>query len=87
METATQRRAIYIGKPERRIADYALKALHWSRDQVLLIGDNYQTDIKCGLAAGIDTLLVYTGVSTPQQVQQQKKLPTYQVASLDDWEL
>ena len=87
VETATQRRAIYIGKPERRIADYALKTLRWSRDQVLLIGDNYQTDIKCGLAAGIDTLLVYTGVSTPQQVQQQKELPTYQVASLDDWEL
>lgn len=52
-----------------------------------MVGDNYQTDIRAGINFGIDTLLVYTGVSTRQQVAQQINQPTYEVASLDDWKL
>ncbi|MCO6541414.1 TIGR01457 family HAD-type hydrolase [Bombilactobacillus bombi] len=87
VETATQQKAIYIGKPQRTIADYALKVKGWQRDKVAIIGDNYNTDIKCGLNSNIDTILVYTGVSTPEQVAQQNKQPTYQIQSLDEWDV
>ncbi|UQS83874.1 TIGR01457 family HAD-type hydrolase [Bombilactobacillus thymidiniphilus] len=87
VETATQQKAIYIGKPERFIADYALEKLHWQRSTTAIIGDNYHTDIECGLNASIDTILVYTGVSTKEQVAQFKQQPTYQIDSLHEWSL
>ncbi|MBA1435017.1 TIGR01457 family HAD-type hydrolase [Bombilactobacillus bombi] len=87
VETATQQKALYIGKPERTIADYTLKVKGWQRDQVAIVGDNYNTDIKCGFNADIDTILVYTGVSTPQQVALQKRQPSYQIQSLDEWKV
>jgi 4-nitrophenyl phosphatase len=65
----------------------ALKKIGLDKDQVIMVGDNYQTDIRAGINFGIDTLLVYTGVSTRQQVAQQINQPTYEVASLDDWKL
>lgn len=85
VETSTQQKAIYIGKPERTIADFALKQLGWQRQQVAIIGDNYHTDIECGFNSGLDTILVYTGVSTPAQVAQFARKPTYQITSLDEW--
>ncbi|KJY49523.1 Hydrolase of the HAD superfamily [Bombilactobacillus mellis] len=85
--TATQQQPVYIGKPESIIANYALKITGWSKKQVAIIGDNYNTDIKCGLNAGIDTILVYTGVSNPEQVAQETSQPTYQINSLDEWDV
>ena len=85
--TATQQQPVYIGKPESIIANYALKITGWSKKQVAIIGDNYNTDIRCGLNAGIDTILVYTGVSTPEQVAQETSQPTYQINSLDEWDV
>ncbi|NVY97188.1 TIGR01457 family HAD-type hydrolase [Lactobacillus sp. DCY120] len=87
VETTTQQRATYIGKPEREIADYALNLKGWDRARTAIIGDNYHTDIQCGFKAGLDTILVYTGVSTPAEVQQMPTQPTYEIASLDDWNL
>ncbi|MFT8447474.1 MAG: TIGR01457 family HAD-type hydrolase [Liquorilactobacillus nagelii] len=87
VECSTQQKATYIGKPEKIIMKKALKKIGLDKDQVIMVGDNYQTDIRAGINFGIDTLLVYTGVSTRQQVAQQINQPTYEVASLDDWKL
>lgn len=87
VERATQQKATYIGKPETIIMEKALKKIGLKKDQVIMVGDNYQTDIKAGINFGIDTLLVYTGVSTKEQVAKQAIKPTYEVASLDQWEL
>ncbi len=50
-----------------------------------MVGDNYNTDILAGINNNIDTLLVYSGVSTPDQITQVLKKPTHEVQSLDDW--
>ena len=50
-----------------------------------MVGDNYMTDIKAGINFGIDTLLVYTGVSTKEQVAKMAVKPTYELDSLDEW--
>ena len=44
------------------------------------------TDIKTGIASDIDTLLVYTGVSTREDVAKEKIKPTYEINSLDEWQ-
>ena len=47
-----------------------------------MIGDNYDTDIMCGINFGCDTIHVNTGV-TPTKVVQEKELqPTYVVDAL-----
>lgn len=85
VETSTQQKAKYIGKPERDIVDFAVSAKGFDPSTAIMVGDNYNTDIKCGLSAGLDTLMVYTGVSTHEDIAAQVKKPTYQVESLDLW--
>ncbi|WP_311408329.1 TIGR01457 family HAD-type hydrolase [Liquorilactobacillus uvarum] len=87
VECATQQKATYIGKPESIIMKKALNRLEMEKGDVIMVGDNYMTDISAGINCGIDTLLVYTGVSTPEQVKEKKIKPTYTVNSLDEWTL
>ncbi|USS87638.1 TIGR01457 family HAD-type hydrolase [Fructilactobacillus hinvesii] len=84
---ATQVDPILIGKPNDLIIKNAIKLLQLSTDQVVMVGDNYQTDIKAGIKAGIDTLLVYTGVSHPDEVHQEDIQPTHEIESFDDWKI
>lgn len=87
LTTATGVEPIFIGKPERIIVELALERLNVHKDAVIMIGDNYDTDICSGINAGIDTLLVFTGVTTKEDLQKVKIQPTYTVQSLDDWSL
>lgn len=87
VEYATQTKPIMIGKPEKIIMEMALEKSGLTRDQVVMVGDNYHTDISAGINVGMDTLLVYTGLSTPEEVASEKIQPTYQVKSLDEWNL
>ncbi|WP_125763725.1 TIGR01457 family HAD-type hydrolase [Companilactobacillus hulinensis] len=87
VETSTQQKAKYIGKPEPDIVDFAVSVKEFDPSTAIMVGDNYNTDIKCGLSAGLDTLLVYTGVSTHEDIDKQTKKPTYQIESLDQWDV
>ena len=82
---STQTRPIFIGKPEKIIMEQALKVLGVPREEVLMVGDYYDTDIMAGINAGIDTLLVHTGVTTKELLEQYDKQPTYVVNSLKEW--
>ncbi|MFC6259510.1 TIGR01457 family HAD-type hydrolase [Levilactobacillus fujinensis] len=84
---ATQTSPIFVGKPEPIILQNSLAQLGVAPQDALMVGDNYQTDILAGIHAGVDTLLAYTGVSTPEQVAQETIQPTYTVSSLDHWDL
>ena len=87
LQTAVQQKPVVIGKPETIIMAGALRRTGLTADQVVMVGDNYNTDILAGINADIDTLLVYTGVSTKEQVAAADKQPTHEVDSLDDWEI
>ncbi|MCF6138539.1 TIGR01457 family HAD-type hydrolase [Pseudalkalibacillus berkeleyi] len=78
---------IFIGKPEAIIMELAMQQLNLPKEDVLMIGDNYDTDILAGMNAGLDTLLVYTGVTTSLDQIPTDKQPTYTIDSLDLWEL
>lgn len=75
----------FIGKPEAIIVEQALDVLGTAKMETLMVGDNYDTDILAGIRAGIDTLLVYTGVTTKEALKKVEEKPTYQVNSLADW--
>jgi 4-nitrophenyl phosphatase len=83
---STQTRPIFIGKPESIIMEQALKVLGTAKEETLMVGDYYDTDILAGMNAGLDTLLVHTGVTTKDLLKGYEKQPTYTVDSLDQWE-
>lgn len=85
VEYATQQKPVMIGKPEATIMKMALAKADLTRDQVVMVGDNYNTDIRAAINTGMDSLLVYTGLSTPEQVAKMIVQPTHTVKSLDEW--
>jgi 4-nitrophenyl phosphatase len=84
---STQVKPIFIGKPESIIMEQALKVLGTSKEETLMVGDNYDTDILAGINAGMDTLLVHTGVTTKELLGNYQVQPTYVVHSLSEWEI
>jgi len=85
VQTATQTDPLVIAKPESPIMTGALKRMAVKKADVIMVGDNYNTDILAGINNNIDTLLVYSGVSTPEQIKRVSTKPTHEVLSLDDW--
>lgn len=85
IEASTQQKAIYIGKPEAIIMEKAVEILGMEKANVLMVGDNYTTDILAGINNGIDTLLVLSGFTQKADVPTLPVPPTYLVESLDEW--
>jgi 4-nitrophenyl phosphatase len=48
VERSTQQKAFYIGKPEKIIMEQGLRRMGLARDEVVMVGDNYKTDIQAG---------------------------------------
>lgn len=86
LETATQQTATYIGKPEAIIMDKAVELLGLDKSDVVMVGDNYLTDIRAGIDNGIDSLLVLSGFTQKEDVPNLPIPPTYIVDSLDEWD-
>lgn len=82
---STQTEPIFIGKPESIIMEQALKVIGTKKEETLMVGDNYETDIMAGMNAGMDTLLVHTGVTTKELLSRYEKKPTYVLDSLKQW--
>ncbi|MEI5992805.1 TIGR01457 family HAD-type hydrolase [Candidatus Enterococcus mansonii] len=85
IETATQTKPIMIGKPNAIIMNEALKVLNLDKKSVLMVGDNYETDIQSGIQNAIDSLLVLSGFTAKEDVPTLPEKPTYIVDSLDEW--
>lgn len=85
VSVSTTVKPIFIGKPEKIIMEQAQKKLGISKEDTLMIGDYYDTDILAGMNAGVDTLLVHTGVTTAELLKGYDRQPTYAIDSLKDW--
>jgi 4-nitrophenyl phosphatase len=67
---------IVIGKPESHIVNLALKRIGAVKEKSVMIGDNLETDIAAGVRAGVDSILVTTGVSTAEEGRRSEFPPT-----------
>lgn len=85
ISTSTEVQPIFVGKPDSIIMEQALRTLGMPREQVIMIGDNYHTDIQAGIRANMDTLHVETGVTTKDQLLTFSEQPTYTVKTLKEW--
>ncbi|HEU4567750.1 MAG TPA: HAD-IIA family hydrolase [Marmoricola sp.] len=84
ISTATNRRPYYVGKPNPLMMRSALNRLQAHSETTVMIGDRMDTDIISGLEAGIRTVLVTTGSTRPDQVEQFPYRPTRVVDSIAD---
>ncbi|MBU6409578.1 MAG: HAD-IIA family hydrolase [Verrucomicrobia bacterium] len=69
IELATGARAYYVGKPNPLIMRHALKQLDCRREEAVIIGDRMDTDIIAGIESEIETVLVLTGVTAPEDLR------------------
>lgn len=66
IETATGVKPIIVGKPEPILYKQSIYRLGLPLERVAALGDRLETDILGGIRAGIKTILVMSGVTTPE---------------------
>ncbi|WP_236795351.1 HAD-IIA family hydrolase [Amycolatopsis sp. GM8] len=83
LKAATGAEPVVAGKPEAPLFHTATQSANASKP--LAIGDRLDTDIAGAVTAGVDSLLVFTGVSTPADLLAAKttERPTYLAADLE----
>ncbi len=86
IEVATRVKPVYIGKPNAIIIEKAVEHLGLPREEVIMVGDNYLTDIRAGIDNDIPTLLVTTGFTKPEEVPDLPIQPDYVLSSLAEWD-
>jgi NagD protein len=74
----------YVGKPNPLMMRSALNAIDAHSETTAMIGDRMDTDIVSGLEAGLETILVMSGVTTPGEAERYSYLPSRIVDSVAD---
>jgi NagD protein len=59
----------FVGKPNPLMMRSALNAIDAHSETAAMIGDRMDTDVVCGLEAGMETILVLTGVTTREDAE------------------
>ena len=72
----------YVGKPNPLMMRSALNAIEAHSETTAMIGDRMDTDIVSGLEAGLETILVMTGVTTPGEAERYSYRPSRIVESV-----
>jgi NagD protein len=74
----------YVGKPNPLMMRSALNTIEAHSETTAMIGDRMDTDIVAGLEAGLETILVLSGVTTPGEVEGYSYRPSKIVDSVAD---
>jgi NagD protein len=74
----------FVGKPNPLMIRSALNALDAHSETTAMIGDRMDTDIVAGLEAGLDTVLVLTGVTERAEAERHAFRPGRIVESVAD---
>ena len=73
-----------IAKPSCVILEYCCKYFDLNYEDIVLIGDNLETDIKLGFNLSIKTVFVQTGIHTKSDIDSLKIYPDVIVDELSD---
>ncbi len=84
---ATGIKPYFIGNPNPLMLRAALRRLRTHSEAAVLIGDRMESDIVAGMAAGMETILVLSGMTRREQVACFPYQPTRMVTSVADIEI
>jgi NagD protein len=74
----------FVGKPNPMMMRSALNTISAHSESTAMIGDRMDTDVLCGLEAGLETILVLTGISTRLEIDRYPYRPSRVVESVAD---
>ena len=74
----------FVGKPNPMMMRSALNTIGAHSETTAMIGDRMDTDVLCGLEAGLETILVLTGISTRADADRFPYRPSRVIASVAD---
>jgi NagD protein len=81
---ATDIEPYFVGKPNPLMMRSALNAIDAHSETTAMIGDRMDTDVVSGLEAGLHTVLVLSGVTTPEMADRFPYRPSSIVDSVAD---
>jgi ribonucleotide monophosphatase NagD (HAD superfamily) len=84
LEYATGKQAIVIGKPSWEFFRLTVTSLGLTAAKVAVIGDDVDSDVGGGQAAGLTGVLVQTGKYREEFVRQSSVRPDHVIASIAD---
>ncbi|MEZ0480145.1 TIGR01457 family HAD-type hydrolase [Planococcus sp. SSTMD024] len=76
---------VFIGKPEIHMLETIQHEWGFEKEDMVMIGDNYETDIQAGIRFGIDTVHVNTGVTPMDAVMEKDHPATHMLENLSFW--
>lgn len=69
IEMATGTRAYFCGKPNPLMMRTGLRLLKCHSEDAVMVGDRMDTDVISGMESGMSTVLVLSGISTPETLK------------------
>ena len=69
IELATEKNAYFVGKPNPLMMRTGLRLLRCHSEDAVMVGDRMDTDVISGLESGMSTVLVLSGISTPETLK------------------
>lgn len=84
IEKSTGRAPFFIGKPAPLMMRYAMNYLETHSRNTVMVGDRMDTDVIAGMQAGMDTILVLSGVTARSDLKTYPFKPTHVLNSVAD---
>ncbi len=76
-----------MGKPNPLMMRTALNFANMHSEDTVMVGDNMATDVKGGMEAGMETILVLTGVTKRSEIDRFPYQPTRVLGAVGDIKL
>lgn len=84
IEIATGKKAYFVGKPNPLMLRHGLRMLGCHSEDIAFIGDRMDTDIIAGIESNIDTVLVLSGVTKKEDINNFPYRPKYVLNGVGD---
>lgn len=84
IEIATGKKAYFVGKPNPLMLRHGLNKIGCHSKDIAFIGDRMDTDIIAGIESNIDTVLVLSGVTAINDIENFPYRPKYVLNSVKD---
>ena len=77
IEISTGKKAYFIGKPNPLMLRHGLRKLGCHSNEIAFVGDRMDTDIIAGIESNVDTVLVLSGVTALEDIDNFPYRPKY----------
>ncbi len=84
IEIATNKKAYFVGKPNPLMLRHGLKKLGCHSEEIAFVGDRMDTDIIAGIESNVDTVLVLSGVTAKEDINNFPYRPKYVLNGVGD---